>query len=80
MADLGYPVSFGSLGAVTGIGAAVLTTGTDARKIFQIGGLALVGVGGGMALDPESGDVETIAGGVLFAVGLLGALFGGNPR
>jgi hypothetical protein len=68
-------MALGSLGAVLGIGAAVLTTGSDGRKVCQIGGLTLAGVGLGLMTDP---DDDTLVGA---AVGLLGvgtAVFGGQ--
>jgi hypothetical protein len=78
MADLGYPSSLGSLGAVVGIGAAVVTTGSDARKVFQIAGLTAAGAGLGMALDPEGSEPEAWLGVAVGILGLGAALFGGN--
>jgi hypothetical protein len=71
----GEAMQLGSLGAVVGIGAAVLTPGSDMRKLSQIGGLTAAGVGLGMLLDPD--DSSTLLGGALAATGLLVAVFGG---
>lgn len=78
MANLGFPIELGSIGAVVGIGAAILSAGSDTRKIAQIGGLTAAGVGLGMALDPEAGEAEMIAGGLIGVGGLIGAIFIGN--
>jgi hypothetical protein len=78
MADLGYPTSLGSLGAVVGIGAAVVTTGSDARKVYQIAGLTVAGAGLGMAVDPEASAPEAWLGVAVSVLGLGAALFGGN--
>ena len=78
MADLGFPIELGSLGAVLGIGAAILSTGSDTRKICQIAGTTAAGVGLGMALDPEAGDAEMLAGTLIGIGGLIGAVFLGN--
>jgi hypothetical protein len=78
MADLGIPIELGSLGAVLGIGAAILSTGSDVRKIAQIAGTTAAGVGLGMALDPEAGDAEMIAGGLIGVGGIIAAVFVGN--
>jgi hypothetical protein len=78
MANLGFPLELGSLGAVLGIGAAILSAGSDTRKIAQIGGLTAAGVGLGMALDPDAGDAEMIAGGLVGVGGLVAAIWVGN--
>jgi len=78
MANLGFPLELGSLGAVLGIGAAILSTGSDVRKIAQISGTAAAGVGLGMALDPEAGDAEMIAGALIGVGGIVAAVFVGN--
>lgn len=78
MASLGFPVELGALGTAIGIGAAVLSSGGDMRKIAQVAGMTGAGIGLGMALDPEGGPAETVAG-TLIAVGsLIGAIFIGN--
>jgi hypothetical protein len=77
MADLGFPVALGSLGATLGIGAAVLSPGGDARKLSQIAGLTVAGAGLGMALDPAGDDVESVAGIVAMVLGTGLAVFGG---
>jgi hypothetical protein len=78
MADLGYPTSLASLGAVVGVGAAVVTTGTDARKVYQIAGLAAAGAGLGMMADPDGSTSEAWLGAAVGILGLGAALFGGN--
>jgi hypothetical protein len=79
MADLlGYPVELGALGAVVGIGSAILTTGGDTRKLAQIGGLTAAGAGLGMALDPEGSQAEAIAGTLIAIGGIVAAVFVGN--
>lgn len=78
MADLGYPTSLGSLGAVAGIGAAVVTTGSDTRKAYQIAGLTAAGAGLGMALDPGGSTSEAWLGTAVAILGLGAAIFGGN--
>jgi len=78
MANLGFPLELGSLGAVLGIGAAILSTGSDTRKIAQIAGTAAAGIGLGMALDPEADNAEVIAGTLVGIGGLIGAVFVGN--
>lgn len=78
MANLGFPLELGSLGAVLGIGAAILSTGSDVRKIAQIGGTTAAGVGLGMALDPEAGSAEMIAGSLIGIGGIVAAVFVGN--
>jgi hypothetical protein len=78
MADLGYPASLASLGAVVGITAAIVTTGNDMRKISQVAGLTAVGAGLGMALDPDSSAAETCLGVVIDVLGIGLAMFGGN--
>jgi hypothetical protein len=75
---LGYPVELGALGAVVGIGAAVLTSGGDTRKLAQIGGMTGAGIGLGMALDPEGSDAETLAGGLIAVGSIIAAVFIGN--
>jgi hypothetical protein len=77
MSDLGYPVQVGSLGAVLGVGAAILTSGSDARKVSQIGGLTAAGVGLGMMLDPDGSGLETIVGLAAMLIGTSYAVFGG---
>lgn len=76
--DVGYPASLASLGAVVGIGAAVVTTGTDTRKIYQIAGLTAAGAGFGMAVDPGGSGGEQLVGASLMITGLVAAIFGGN--
>jgi hypothetical protein len=78
MANLGYPIEVGSLGAVLGIGAAILSSGGDSRKIAQIGGMTAAGAGLGMALDPEGGEAEAIAGTLIAIGGIIAAVFMGN--
>lgn len=78
MANLGFPLELGSLGAVLGIGAAILSTGSDTRKIAQIAGTTAAGVGLGMALDPEADQAEMIAGGLIGCGGIIAAVFLGN--
>jgi hypothetical protein len=79
MADLlGYPVELGAIGAVAGIGAAVLSSGGDTRKIAQIGGMTAAGAGLGMALDPEGSQAEAIAGTLIAIGGIVAAVFIGN--
>jgi hypothetical protein len=79
MSEVGFPMSLGSLGAVAGIGAAVLSPGGDARKLSQIGGLTLAGVGLGMALDPTGDDTESVLGIAAMVLGTGLAVFGGVP-
>jgi hypothetical protein len=76
--DPGYSASLGSLGAVVGVGTAIVTTGSDTRKVYQIAGLTAAGVGAGMAIDPQNSGGEQLAGSVLAAIGLASAIFGGN--
>jgi hypothetical protein len=78
MANLGFPLELGSLGAVLGIGAAILSAGSDTRKISQIAGMTAAGVGLGMALDPEADQAEMLAGTLIGIGGLVGAVFVGN--
>jgi hypothetical protein len=75
MDELGYPVSLGSLGAVLGIGAAIVTSGSDARKVYQIAGLTAAGAGLGLATEP---DGSPLLGTIVGLLGLSAALFGGN--
>jgi hypothetical protein len=74
----GFAVSLGSLGAVLGITAAVISTGSDGRKVAQIAGLTLAGVGLGLFLDPDGGAGETTAGLAAGALGTGIAVFGGQ--
>jgi hypothetical protein len=78
MANLGFPLELGSLGAVLGIGAAILSTGSDTRKIAQIGGTTAAGIGLGMALDPEADQAEMLAGALIGVGGIVAAIFVGN--
>ena len=78
MANPGFPIELGALGTAVGIGAAVLSSGGDARKLAQIGGMGAAGVGLGMALDPDGSDVESIAGTLIAVMGVLTAVFVGS--
>jgi len=75
---LGFPVELGALGAVVGIGAAILTSGGDTRKLAQVGGMTAAGIGLGMALDPEGSQSETVAGTCIAIGGVVAAVFVGN--
>jgi hypothetical protein len=77
---LGFPVELGALGTALGIGAAIVSTGGDTRKIAQVGGMTAAGIGLGMALDPDGDSAETVAGTVIAVVGVLGAIFIGNKQ
>jgi len=78
MAVLGFPLELGALGSVIGIGAAILTSGGDTRKLSQIGGMTAAGIGLGMALDPEGSPAETVAGTLIACGGIITAVLVGN--
>lgn len=75
---IGFPIELGALGTVIGIGAAILSSGGDTRKLSQIGGMTAAGVGLGMALDPDGGEAETIAGTLIAVGGVIAAVWVGN--
>jgi hypothetical protein len=71
---LAFPAELGALGAALGILVAIVSSGGDARKLAQVGGMTAAGIGLGMALNPDGGTEEAWAGGAIAAGGVLAAI------